>query len=289
LTTALLNESIGQTSIDLALPRMVVPFTAKPEEPKLEVTVYNVQVGDTVFGIAQKLGLRPETLQWSNPAIERNPDLLSVGDQLKVPPIDGAMHTVRTGDTLLAIAQRYKVKPETLFSFPANQLKDLSSELLVGQQLFIPGGEKPLERPAISGAAVTSATRSQAPWNAARGSGSFVWPAAGDISQKYWSGHRGIDISSWTGNPVVSADSGYVVEVGGGWSGGYGLHVIVDHGNGYHTLYAHLSSVWVKGGENVTQGQAVGAVGSTGNSTGPHLHFEVRYNGIPQNPFSYLR
>ena len=97
-----------------------------------------------------------------------------------------------------------------------------------------------------------------------------------------------MDIGSWIGAPAKAADSGVVVEAGGGWSSGYGNHVIIDHGNGFTTLYAHLTSIFVKPGESVTRGEQIGTVGSTGNSTGPHLHFEIRYQGVPRNPFNWL-
>ena len=113
--------------------------------------------------------------------------------------------------------------------------------------------------------------------------------ASGSVSQQFWGGHRAVDIGSWTGAPVKASDSGYVVTAGGGWNGGYGNHVIIDHGNGFVSLYAHLNSIYVRAGENVARGQHLGSVGNTGNSTGPHLHFEIRYQGVPRNPFSYLQ
>ena len=127
-----------------------------------------------------------------------------------------------------------------------------------------------------------------APASAVKGSGNFSWPASGSITQEFWNGHRAIDIGSWTGAPVKAADSGYVVTAGGGWNGGYGNHIIVDHGNGFVTLYAHLNSIFVRPGENVVRGQQLGTLGNTGNSTGPHLHFEIQYQGVPRSPFAYL-
>ena len=287
------SNSQGSGVFDIALPRMVVPLiqSAQPQvaaAPEVvEIRTYTVQPGDTIFGIAQRLGLNPESLQWANPTLENNPDLLNIGDQLKIPPMDGVLHTVRSGDTLNGIAQRYKVAVDTIIGFTGNKLKDANSSLVLDQEIFVPGGVKPFQAPAQL--AVIPRASTQTPYNALKGSGAFAWPATGQITQYYWRGHPGIDVASWVGNPVKSADSGYVVEVVGGWSSGYGLHVIIDHGNGFQTLYAHLSSVWVSTGENVSKGQQIGAVGSTGNSTGPHLHFEVRYQGVGQNPLSYLR
>ena len=127
------------------------------------------------------------------------------------------------------------------------------------------------------------------PAGAPQGSGNFSWPSAGYVSQAYWGGHPAIDVAGWIGSPVTAADGGYVVLAGGGWNGGYGNHVIIDHGNGFSTLYAHLTSIFVEPGMTVSKGQEMGTMGNTGNSTGPHLHFEVRYGGVPYNPASYLK
>ena len=284
------SSNQGNSAFDIALPRMVVPFIqSKPQvvEAPAEIRTYTVQPGDTIFAIAQRVGLEPETLQWANPALETNPDLLSIGDQLKIPPSNGVLHTVRTGDSLNGIAQRYKVSVDAITGFAANNVVDANSSLVLNQEVFVPGGVKPFNT--VAKVAVAPRASAQLPYNILKGSGAFEWPATGQLTQYYWNGHRGIDVASWVGNSVKSADSGYVVEVSGGWSSGYGLHVIVDHGNGFQTLYAHLSSAYVSMGENVSKGQQIGAVGNTGNSTGPHLHFEVRYQGVGQNPLSYLR
>ena len=127
------------------------------------------------------------------------------------------------------------------------------------------------------------------PQGAFKGTGSFAWPASGQVTQQYWSGHPAVDIGAFIGAPVKAADSGYVIAASGGWNDGYGNMVLIDHGNGFVSLYSHLSSIFVRQGESVGMGQQVGAVGNTGNSTGPHLHFEIRYQGIPRNPFGYLQ
>lgn len=265
-----------------ALQRAAVPFTIIQERGRETIEQYTVVSGDTVLGIAEKYGLQPETIQWSNPGIEQNPDLLRIGDTLNIPPVDGVLHTVAPGDTLSSLASKYKVDIETISSFGLNNLADPNGALVTGQAIFVPGGTKPFVPKAVV------AYSGPIPNSAAKGSGSFGWPASGSITQRYWGGHPAIDVGSWTGSPVKAADSGYVVVAGGGWNGGYGNHVIVDHGNGFVTLYAHLNSIFVRAGESVSRGQQVGTVGNTGNSTGPHLHFEIRYQGVPQNPFNYL-
>lgn len=265
-----------------SLQRAAIPFTIVGEEPQQEIQYYTVQPGDTVLGIAQKFGLQPETVQWSNAGLEVNADMIRPGDQLRILPVNGAIHVVSPGDTLSSLASKYKVSMEDIVNYPSNGIEDTSSPLAVGRELVIPGGTKPFVQQQVF------AYSGVAPSTAKLGSGSFVWPASGSISQGFWGGHPAIDISGWTGAAVKSADSGYVAYVSGGWSGGYGNHIIVDHGNGFVTLYAHLNSIYVSAGESVTRGQQIGSLGNTGNSTGPHLHLEIRYQGVPRNPLSYL-
>lgn len=265
-----------------SLQRSAIPFTIVHEEPVQEIRYYTVKPGDTVLAIAEEFGLQPETIQWSNPALEQNVDLIRPGDQLTIPPVNGAVHTVTAGDTLSTLANEYRVTVEDIIGYIGNGLEDTSAALIIGQKLVIPGGSKPyVQQYAV-------AYSGPVPASAKIGSGAFFWPASGPINQRYWSGHPGIDIGGWTGAPVRSADSGYVAYTATGWNSGYGNHVIIDHGNGFTTLYAHLSSIYVRPGENVAAGQKIGGLGNTGNSTGPHLHLEIRYQGVPRNPMGYL-
>lgn len=286
-TTAALSQpgtvTAGEAMSD-ALQRSAIPFTAVQEKPREAIEVYQVKAGDTVLAIAARFGLQPETIMWANSAIETNPDRLSIGDQLNILPFDGVLHVVKPGDTLSGLAAKYKVDVAKIIGYAPNELVDASSSLKIGSQIVVPDGTKPFVTPQIA----TDVRRADAPVDAAKGSGSFSWPTSGNITQQFWSGHRAIDIGSWVGAPVKAADSGYVVLAGGGWNGGYGNHIIVDHGNGYTTLYAHLNSIFVRPGESVSRGQQLGTVGNTGNSTGPHLHFEIRYQGVPRNPYNWL-
>ncbi len=266
--------------------RRAEPETAIPERPRLDITTYVVQAGDTTEKIAELYKLQPTTIMWSNPEVEKAPDLLRIGQVLTILPVDGVYHTVKEGDTLESLAEKYKVSVTDIVNctFNAEILEiqaDLSDALLKpDSKLIIPGGTKPYQRREVT------TYEGPAP-EGISGSGSFYWPAAGYISQGYWYGHRAIDIADAVGAAIMATDDGYVSFAG--WTDiGYGYLVVVDHANGYQTYYAHLSNIFVFEGEIVDAGQVIGAMGSTGNSTGPHLHFEIRYDGYPTNPLIYL-
>jgi murein DD-endopeptidase MepM/ murein hydrolase activator NlpD len=264
------------------LQREALPDTVIPDRPRLRVITYTVQPGDTVFALADHYGISVETILWANERLQGNPDLLRVGEELVILPVSGVYHTVVKGDTIEKIARKYKVKPEAIISFEPNHLDPDDPVLVPGQKLIVPGGKKP-PRPQI-----VHIPNVKIPKDASHGTGRFIWPTSGRITQRYWSGHRAIDIGAPVGTPVVAADSGYVIFAG--WNRqGYGKLVIIDHGNGYRTYYAHLSSILVRRGESVGKGRRIGSVGSTGHSTGPHLHFEIRYHNIHKNPLLLLR
>jgi murein DD-endopeptidase MepM/ murein hydrolase activator NlpD len=279
------DDSLTPNSILTIGSKPVNPVTKEAPRPVEEVLYYTVKSGDTVLGIAQKFGLQPETLMWSNSSIEQNPDRLSIGDQLRILPVDGVLHVVKRGDTLSSIADKYDADMQAIVAYAANGMSSVNDPLPIGKEIVVPGGTKPFVAPVVGASTAYAVPR---PDGALAGSGNFSWPTAGYISQGYWGGHPAIDVAGWLGAPVTASDSGYVVLAGGGWNSGYGNYVIIDHGNGFTTLYAHLNSVFVKPGETVSRGQQVGTMGNTGNSTGPHLHFEIRYNGVPYNPASYL-
>jgi murein DD-endopeptidase MepM/ murein hydrolase activator NlpD len=282
-TAKLGATSNGDGSLSGSLQRSAVPFTVAPkapEQPRQAIEVYTVKAGDSVLAIAAKYGLQPETIMWANTDLEQNPDRLQIGQQVNVLPVNGVLHIVKPGDTLSSLAAKYKVELNQIVGYKPNGLADASSQLKVGSQLVIPGGAKPFVQQQLTASYTGPVDQ--------LGSGNFSWPTSGSITQGYWGGHPAVDIGSWIGAPAKAADSGVVVEAGGGWSSGYGNHVIIDHGNGFTTLYAHLTSIFVKPGESVTRGEQIGTVGSTGNSTGPHLHFEIRYQGVPRNPFNWL-
>jgi len=273
----------GSVVFDYTLHPRPVFHTIIPERPRDRIITYTVQSGDTVFDIAARFGITPETIMWSNPELEENPDWLPVGMEVVILPVSGVYHTVKEGDTIEKLAKKYKVDPSAITDYPLNHLEGPPYELKPGQKLIIPGGQKPY-RPKI----VRHYT-GPIPAGAARGTGVFSWPIDGAlyITQYYWKLHRAIDIGVPKGTPVYAADSGFVVYAG--WNDqGYGKLVVIDHRNGFMTYYAHLSVVKVKVGMSVYKGQIIGLSGSTGRSTGPHLHFEIRLNGIPRNPLGFL-
>jgi len=235
-----------------SLQRAAVPFTIIPERGREEIQAYEVRSGDTVLGIAEQFGLYPETIQWSNPELEANPDLLRIGDKLQILPLNGVIHTVSPGDTLSSLASKYKVSIEDILGYTANDIVDAAMPLVVGTDIVVPGGTKPYVSRQVA------AYSGPIPTSAYKGSGAFTWPVSGSISQRYWSGHRAVDIGSWNGSPIKASDSGYVVAAGGGWNGGYGNYVLIDHGNGFTSLYAHLSGIFVRTGENVSRGEQIG-------------------------------
>jgi murein DD-endopeptidase MepM/ murein hydrolase activator NlpD len=263
------------------LVRAAVPHTIIPERPRDEIIRYVVQTGNTIFGIAGEFGLAPETIMWANGRLEDNPDLLRVGQELIILPVNGVYHQVGASDTLEAIAAAYKVDPADIINYPLNHLDADNPQISAGQWLIVPGGTKPYVPRTVV------AYSGPVPADASKGTGVFGWPTAGQITQGYWEHHRALDIGAWKGAPVLAADSGYVVAAG--WDdSGYGRTVVIDHGNGFQTRYAHMQVYYVEVGDSVAKGQQIGEVGSTGNSTGPHLHFEVIQNGVLRNPFGYL-
>jgi murein DD-endopeptidase MepM/ murein hydrolase activator NlpD len=272
---------IGSTQFDdTTVVRVVQPHTEIPIRPRRGIITHTVQPGDTAQSIAKAYNLQATTILWSNPDIEDVPDLLRIGQEVLILPVDGVYHTVAKDDTLESIAEKYKAEVEELKNLSYNGLLPPLYRIQVGTKLIVPDGTKPYVP-----RRVTSYT-GPIPTNA-RGTGAFVWPVSGVITQGHWWGHRAIDIGAPTGSAVVTSDGGFVGFVG--WTDiGYGYLIIVDHGNGYSSYYAHLSQMYVTLGQKVERGQVIGAVGSTGNSSGPHLHLEIRYNGNPQNPLVYL-
>jgi len=265
------------------------------DKPRYSLEEYRVAHGDSVFAIAKVFDLKPETVLWANyDILQDDPHSIKPGQTLKIPPTDGIYYQWRANDTLESVAKEFKANVDDILNYPGNSV-DLSNPTVEsGTWVMIPGGSREfvqwLEPTVARGASGTSSTsQSSCPGGGAIGSGAFVWPADNhSISgNDYWSGHLGIDISAGEGAPVYAADSGVVTVAG--WSDrGYGNMIQIDHGNGYSTLYAHLSVIGVGVCTSVGAGQWIGAAGNTGNSQGAHLHFEVRLNGGFINPHFVL-
>jgi len=277
--SAVLSTGAGSTQTGFLVPG-ALPYTIIPKRPRRGIITYVVQAGDTVGSIAEKFEITPEAIVWANGSLEKTPDLLVIGQELIILPLSGVYHTVLRGDTVESIAEKYKVEPRAILGCSYNHLEE-PVVLQIGQKLIVPGGVKPYVPRAVY------VYNGPIPDDAKKGTGSFGWPTTGWISQKYWSGHRAIDIAGLKGTPIKAADSGFVIKAG--WSdAGYGNHVIIDHRNGFKSLYAHFTSYVVNVGDSVKKGQVIGFMGSTGKSTGPHLHFELIKNGVRRNPLAYL-
>ncbi|MCH7730519.1 M23 family metallopeptidase [Patescibacteria group bacterium] len=252
------------------------------EKLRDKIIGYTVSEGDTVSGVAEKFGVSEETVLWQNDLTKTSK--IKPGQTLEILPVTGVSHKVGKGDTVYSIAKKFDTSPQAVVDFPYNTFtNDETFELAIGQLIIVPDGVVPARKAAPRRRQLTPDAGTVV------ASGSFVWPAGGRITQRYVWYHKGIDIANKVAPNVLAADSGKVV--GAGWLDGYGYgnRVIIDHGNGYRTMYAHLTSVYVVAGQTVARGAPIGRMGSTGRSTGVHLHFEVLRNGVYLNPLSVLR
>ncbi len=273
--------------------------TIIPTRPRLDVLPYTVSLGDSVFEVAARFNLKPESVLWANyDLLNDNPDMIALGMQLQIPPADGVLYQWQVNDAFDAVAASFGAQPQDILNWPGNNLDLTNPQVEAGTWVMIPGGHREFRQWLIPTIPRGSAGVSSALYGAgactgsyegAYGTGAFVWPADNHTlsGNDYWSGHLAIDIAAGEGARIYAADSGVVVFAG--WAtGGYGNMVMIDHGNGYQTLYAHLSQVSTQCGRSVAQGALIGYSGSTGNSTGPHLHFEVRYQGGFISPWFVL-
>ena len=251
------------------------------DRPRSEIVSYKVVKGDTLSEVGEKFGVSVNSIRWASGLADTAN--IKPGDALKIPPVSGITHKVGKGQTIYSVAKKYKANPQAIADFPFNYL-DQSFTLTSGQILIVPGGQKP--KPAVLKTPTPSYQPPAPQFNyALGGSGLFAKPVAGSINQYASWYHPGIDIGAAYGTPVYAAGSGRVITASP-YGSGFGIHVFIDHGNGYITAYAHMSSMKVNVGQNVAKGQLIGAVGCSGFCTGSHLHFEVRRNGAKINPLS---
>lgn len=258
--------------------------TVISEKPRAEIVDYKVQPGDTVSGIAQKFGISIDTIRWANnlPSISA----IKPGQVLKILPVTGIFHKVSKGETIYSIAKYYSSDSEAIVDFPFNTfVNDETFALAVGQTLVIPDGVIPKVVPWAPGAYIARKTPDAGVVSA---TGNFAWPATGTITQGFRWYHQAIDIANRSGPAVLAADAGTVTQAG--WStGGFGNNVLIDHGNGFRTHYAHLARIYVVAGQTVKRGDQIGQMGSTGRSTGTHLDFRIYQNGVEVDPLIYLK
>ncbi len=289
------------------IPRLALLHTNIPTRPRKEVETYVVQEGDTVFGIAEKFGLRPQTILWGNYfTLLDNPAFLRPGDVLNILPVDGVYHRWTAGEGLNGVAGYYGVTPADIINYPANKLNpddigDLGNpNIKEGTWLIVPNGERDfitwsapqISRTDPSVAKVLGPGACGPVDGGPVGVGMFIYPTNDHTLSGYdyspATNHYGLDFNGETGDPIYAVDNGVIVYAG--WNDwGYGYMLVIDHGNGWQTLYAHLSDYFVGCGAWVNQGQTIAAMGSTGRSTGSHLHFEMRNaSGGFVNPWNYL-
>lgn len=263
-----------------------------------------VAPGETLSQVAQRYDLNVKTLMWENNLTDG--DFLKTGQTLIVPAVDGVSHTAKAGETLNQIAKQYSVDPQVIVQH--NHLE--GEQVQKGEAIFIPGGKKPEPPPSTvrqssSRGRIVQTFENRAPTQASgdkpEGGKSLIFPTDGQLSQGFRGGHYAVDISNRSKPDVWAAASGKIIEISGGCPArekgrqygcghGYGNNVVIDHGNGLQTRYAHLETIYVVDGQEVSQGQLVGKMGNTGRvygATGIHLHFEVVDNGVKKNPSKY--
>lgn len=289
------------------IQRELEPFTIIPDRARDEVFNYTVQPGDTLTVIANRFGIDKNTVFWSNAeTLGDNVHFLEAGIDLNILPVDGVYHRSDGVRSLESIAAEYQASVDDILNSPHNELADYTAADIPpwGMKIVVPGGQREIvdwRMPVIEtiDQATGTVVRGFMPGMSGScssgiggGGGTGAWAVpmgAYSLTQGYYPGHSGLDLANVTGTPVLAADTGVVVF--NGWvpaDWGYGILVVLDHGNGWTTYYAHLNGTAVSCGQTVPRGSTLGWVGSTGKSTGAHLHFEMRWNHTPDNPAAYI-
>lgn len=279
------GSALGKVNI---IPGASLPQSVSGSSSRTEIIYHTVESGDTIGGIAERYQVSVVTILWANNLTANS--YIRPGDKLKILPVSGLVHKVAKGDTLLKIAKLYKVETDKIIEF--NKLKEDGSDLVIGEELMIPGGAKPTPAYVAPTRTYTSFSNVSAPPISAEGPATtgYLWPAGvRRITQYYGLRHTGVDIAGPVGTGLYATRAGKVTVSQCGWNGGYGCYVIIDHGDGVSSLYGHASRLLVSVGDQVEQGQNIALMGSTGRSTGSHLHFEIRIGSKRVNPFIYIR
>jgi murein DD-endopeptidase MepM/ murein hydrolase activator NlpD len=295
------QAEVGATSAPSVAAAELAAATQAPEAqvtpepaaaPQPAYFTYTIQPGDTVSSIAGQFGVDQNYILWNNPHVSSDPNMLIVGGTLVVPSTNGLVYNVTLGDSLNAIADTYGIPVGNIIDFAPNGLTTPDT-VVEGMVLVLPGAE--LAAPIAPVASAPDAPIPAAvdprpdPGPAPAPSNGYIWPVTGNITTYFSGYHPGIDIDGYGnyGAAILSAASGTVVLTA--WDDyGYGYHVIVQNDDGSQMQYAHLSDIWVSQGQYIGQGEAVGALGSTGYSTGAHLMFNMYINGYAVDPLGYL-
>lgn len=259
-----------------------IPSTTRQVSTRDSVETYVIQEGDTLGQIAERFGLSLSTILWSNGLSFTS--TIQPGDELKILPADGVLYAVRSGDTLSSIARTYGVEVDVILE--KNNLSS-ADKLTIGDELLLPGGEPPTP---VSTARSSSSVAElfTRPSTSVYTGGGWIWPTDWHVITQYYGWkHTGLDVDGDYSCNNYASRAGVVIY--SGWRSGYGLTVEIDHGDGFVTRYAHHAQNYVSVGETVYAGQAVAQLGTTGRSTGTHLHFEIIKNGRFQNPLDYLQ
>ncbi|HSH02699.1 MAG TPA: M23 family metallopeptidase [Anaerolineae bacterium] len=264
--------------------------TLQGQQPSHDLITYTVQSGDTPNGIAEQFGIKPETLLGGNAFLSEESSLLRTDVVLTILPIDGVLHRVSLGETIESLSTRYNVPVDEIVAYEPNNL-EFPYRLYPNTDILIPGAVRELfvwTPPKLPDRATNSSYWASQSNPYIQGTGTFIWPvSARRITQYYWYGHQAIDIALTEGSAVYATDTGTVTYAG--WSVYcFGNLIVINHGNGAETFYAHLSAIDVSVGQIVYQGNYIGASGNTGCSSGPHLHYEIRWDGVRNDPFAWL-
>ncbi|KKR78171.1 MAG: Peptidase M23 family protein [Candidatus Nomurabacteria bacterium GW2011_GWA2_40_9] len=246
-----------------------------------QVSIYVIRKGDSIGNIAKMFGVSVNTIYWVNDL--KKGDKLKEGETLVILPFDGLTHTVKAKETLVGIAKLYKADIDDIIAFNGITKNE---KLSVGDELVIPDGQKSEEsdKPVKNSNSSSTNSSSAKSKNLKSVDGYFIFPLPFKKQTQGTHDRYAKDYGAPTGTPIYAAASGTVVVAkGSGYNGGYGLLVIIKHPNDTETRYAHMSKIRTSVGKQVSQGEIIGDVGSTGRSTGPHLHFEAR--GVDKFPF----